>query len=502
MECFKKNNKIVILLLLFISITSIFSLFFTVKEESLFENQDLSQKKWNCISSASNGDINNYIVQTDNNYDWIDASGGVELFLGDDDSELVSLPFNFPFYNGSFSSVYISSNGYLSFTDNSPTDYTEDSLPSTDIDNSYLIAPFWDDLYPNSEGHIYHQSFGDHWVISWEDIDHFLSDYPIGTFQVVLYRSGKIVFNYDYLNYTSDGYTCGLNLGLDTRYFNSYQGLTESTDNFSILFIPRPFFDDFERGTLTPNWNILGSGGAGVSSNTSYSGSYSAYHNGGSGAIESTTIPLNGTQNLYISFWIRRGDSSFSERPDSNEDLIVEYYSNSSTWTILTTYLGNGTSGEIYTYNNPVPSDAYHSNFKIRFNQTSATGTEYDYWHIDDVKVGESTTFYISEAPLIDFKLLTTIIIGVSIPSVICITLLIVFLVWRKNLKPSQVEIGIDGWTPKQSKTDGAYIRENRRTTQNIQDTKSIDTKKICPYCGAISKSPTFCTNCGTKLTD
>ncbi|MFX0011152.1 MAG: hypothetical protein ACFE9R_12610, partial [Candidatus Hermodarchaeota archaeon] len=55
------------------------------------------------------------------------------------------------------------------------------------------------------------------------------------------------------------GYTCGLNLGVDTRYYNSYQGLTDDTDDFSILFtrvIPAEI--DFNPKTLNSksqgNW--------------------------------------------------------------------------------------------------------------------------------------------------------------------------------------------------------------------------------------------------------
>ena len=36
----------------------------------------------------------------------------------------------------------------------------------------YLIAPFWGDLYPQYSGNIYVQSFSDHWVIEWEDINY------------------------------------------------------------------------------------------------------------------------------------------------------------------------------------------------------------------------------------------------------------------------------------------------------------------------------------------
>jgi len=59
----------------------------------------------------------------------------------------------------------------------------------------------------------------------------------VGSFEVILYESGEIVFNYDYIDYVADGYTCGLNLGINTSYYNSYQGLTDLTDDFAIQFI-------------------------------------------------------------------------------------------------------------------------------------------------------------------------------------------------------------------------------------------------------------------------
>jgi hypothetical protein len=63
----------------------------------------------------------------------------------------------------------------------------------------------------------------------------------------VLYDTGEIFFNYDYINYTAGIYTCGLNLGLDIKYYNYYTGLEDSTDDFSLLYtyeLPNPP-DDF-----------------------------------------------------------------------------------------------------------------------------------------------------------------------------------------------------------------------------------------------------------------
>jgi len=178
--------------------------------------------------------LQNYIMVEDYAYSWIDASGGTELILSDDGYAAITLPFNFQFYDEAFSTIYLSSNGYLSFTDETPWHYSNVPFPSADPAHTYMIAPFWDDIYPASGGHIYVQSFGNYWVAEWQDIYH-IAGSLLGSFEVVLYNTGEIIFNYDYIDYYS-GYTCGLNLGVDTDYYNSYQDLNDLTDNFAIQF--------------------------------------------------------------------------------------------------------------------------------------------------------------------------------------------------------------------------------------------------------------------------
>jgi hypothetical protein len=180
----------------------------------------------------------NYTMILDYAYTWIDASGGTELELSDNGYSTQSLPFDFQFYNETFSTIYLGANGYLSFTDTSPSDYSNDPIPSGDPDNYYLIAPFWDDLYTEyagGNGTIYVQSFGNYWVAEWENIEYRYGNL-IGSFEVILYESGEIIFNYDYIDYVASGYTCGLNLGKDIRFYNSYQGLSDLTDDFAIQF--------------------------------------------------------------------------------------------------------------------------------------------------------------------------------------------------------------------------------------------------------------------------
>ena len=194
--------------------------------------------------------IFNYEMQENYPYNWISTAAGTELNMGDDDSDTIPLSFSFPFYNDTFTEVYICSNGYLSFTDSTPTDFTEDNLPSSDSDNSYLIAPFWTDLDPDNfaSGFIRYYGNSDYLAIEWNTM-YEIDGLNIGTFQVVLNKSGDIFFNYDYTQNTHVGYTCGLNFGLDTRYYNNYEDLYFRND-FSLRFT---------NDTTSPTW-ISGSG--------------------------------------------------------------------------------------------------------------------------------------------------------------------------------------------------------------------------------------------------
>ena len=196
--------------------------------------------------------LRNYKMITDNDYNWIDASGGTELMLTDDGYTAITLPFNFQFYNDTFSTIYLSANGYLSFGYMYPYQYSNIPFPSADPTHYYMMAPFWDDLYRPGGGHIYVQSFESYWVAEWQDIVHYPGSPLVGSFEVVLHEGGEIIFNYDYIDYVDGGYTCGLNLGLDTEFYNSYQELNNTIEDFSLLFSYEPYDHDLEVSLEVP----------------------------------------------------------------------------------------------------------------------------------------------------------------------------------------------------------------------------------------------------------
>lgn len=157
--------------------------------------------------------------------------------------------------------------------------------------------------------------------------------------------------------------------------------LTETAGLPTLAF---PFCDDFESGMS--NWQVSTSGGdASIGNNTFNSASNSLNLRWGVASVTSLDIDLSAVPTAYFNFWLRRGSDSFSEDPDNNENVTVEYFDNTGTWIVLETFSGNGSPGEIFNRSFALPPIALHSAFKVRFSTTGGSGSDFDYWHLDDV---------------------------------------------------------------------------------------------------------------------
>jgi len=131
-------------------------------------------------------------------YDWLDAAtGGTAITLGDDDVAQVPLPFPFTFYGQTYSSIWVSANGFASFGTGygGPPHYNNHCIPNPTVPNNAIYA-FWDDLNPSLEGGVYYKAFGpDTFVIEWEDVPKYGS-VSRETFEIVLKSDGRIKLQY------------------------------------------------------------------------------------------------------------------------------------------------------------------------------------------------------------------------------------------------------------------------------------------------------------------
>ncbi len=144
-------------------------------------------------------------------------------------------------------------------------------------------------------------------------------------------------------------------------------------------------------GDLNADWDRSSGSDVGTNTDTFDSPSRSAFMRDGP---QSLTLKSSSSINAAVpaaslNVWIRRGSDSFSEDPDTGEDLSVEYQNSSGSWFVLETFTGSGTPGEIFDRSYSLPSAALHGALRLRFQNANSNGNS-DYWHIDDVVVIES----------------------------------------------------------------------------------------------------------------
>ncbi|MBN1327280.1 MAG: hypothetical protein JW996_04960, partial [Candidatus Cloacimonetes bacterium] len=196
-------------------------------------------------------------------YSWRDIQGtGTYVSFTNNDlgTGLMSIGFTFNFYGTDYTQFRINPNGWIGFG----SDYSywsNTSLPSTSAPHP-AIMPFWDDLYPqigsNGGGNVYYQSNSDSLIVWFDDVRHY-SDNSTYDFQAILYRNGRILYQYRDMNGTINSATVGIQApgagdALQVVYNNNY-----IEDELAVLISPPQSWMELshDSGTLDPGESDL-----------------------------------------------------------------------------------------------------------------------------------------------------------------------------------------------------------------------------------------------------
>jgi subtilisin family serine protease len=120
---------------------------------------------------------------------------------GDDASAAVTLPSPFTFYGQTYTTAYVSTNGFVDLAGppDPLTSFANGSLPSTDPPN-LSIYPYWDDLYVDSSSSVQTALLGNQFAIEWSTVRYFVDSSRRITFEVILnLATGQIAFEYGLL---------------------------------------------------------------------------------------------------------------------------------------------------------------------------------------------------------------------------------------------------------------------------------------------------------------
>ncbi|RMH22522.1 MAG: hypothetical protein D6696_02975 [Acidobacteria bacterium] len=201
-----------------------------------------------------------------------------DLPLGDDDFIEVPLPFPFTICGLTFNSVFVNSNGSLTFGEGD-ADFTESA--GEFLGGPPRIAALWDDLSPNNGGRVSFAASKNAFTVSFEDVPEFFNT-GANSFDVTLTRaSDHVIVDYGAVSAPDGlvGVTCGCEVAsgsepeIDVRTqpnltSHNMNGLTAAYELFAFgendvagasiqwVNLDKPFVDPFEPndspGSATP----------------------------------------------------------------------------------------------------------------------------------------------------------------------------------------------------------------------------------------------------------
>jgi hypothetical protein len=130
------------------------------------------------------------------------VAGATNLGLsGDDTSQALPLPFAFNHYGISYSNVYVSANGYLSFKELDPTYSSPENREIQDYwEPDAAIYAFWDDLVVDASAGVYTAVQGAQpnrqFIIEWRNVAHVDDPAKRVSFEIILHENGRILLQY------------------------------------------------------------------------------------------------------------------------------------------------------------------------------------------------------------------------------------------------------------------------------------------------------------------
>lgn len=196
------------------------------------------------------------------NYSWIDISGNntqVTFPTNDISTELIPIGFQFTFYGNVYTEFRISPNGWIGFGDDN-TAFSNTGIPSTAAPRPAIFG-FWDDLNPDNDdpnvsatGNVYYHSNNERLVVWFNDVIHW-NESGTYDFQIIIYPTGEIIFQYNEMTGTLNSATIGIQNapgsdGLQVAY-NEYYIQDELAVLFSSDVYPEPLDIAQERITST-----------------------------------------------------------------------------------------------------------------------------------------------------------------------------------------------------------------------------------------------------------
>ncbi|MFW9829067.1 MAG: hypothetical protein ACFFEY_15935 [Candidatus Thorarchaeota archaeon] len=231
---FIKNDRFLRLSLVLLILIASFIPFYSIILNSYHEYNIIRENSDLRASSYNGG---GYIMNYNAVYSWIEIStSGTLMNISNENDSYEAISFssegwNFTYYEKQYNTIYVSTNGWMSFTNLGDTQSSCAPIPDLNNKNIDCVALLCDDLSPFNGGDIYYEFRGlapfNYLIIEYHNIYSDNNNY-IGSFEVIFNQTGLIKFQYQNINYLSQyDAIVGLDHG-DLINYNSYSGINKN----------------------------------------------------------------------------------------------------------------------------------------------------------------------------------------------------------------------------------------------------------------------------------
>ncbi|MFO7809991.1 MAG: hypothetical protein R6V47_01290, partial [Candidatus Delongbacteria bacterium] len=268
-------------------------------------------------------------------FNWVEISSlGTPLSLGDDEmSSSLNLGFNFEYYGSFFSSLKVSSNGFITFSSTTDSSPLSSYIPDTAVPNS-LVAPFRDDLDPSSASagdiYYYEDTANERFIVQYENIPKY--GYTEGmTFQVILNSDNSMLFQYKLLEGLTDESVVGIenNDGTEGTQIVAYGNYLKDSLAVELYFIPIEYGGELDLSSNDIDYGYVTTGQSEVRTLTVSNLSETEIMQGDITSAPNFTVSESESSKSTINFTINPGDSTdfditfFAENAQSYGEYIV-----------------------------------------------------------------------------------------------------------------------------------------------------------------------------------
>ncbi len=198
---------------------------------------------------AASWNYNTQTGTTGTTYSWISCAAGSNIVTGDDAQATISWPFNFNFYDNSYTTannIGISTNGFIRFDGNTGTNYSAASaytLSGTSTELGQIVAlGVFDGKVGDNGGWIRSLLTGTApyriFTIEYNNLEINYNAAKYADIQVSFYETlNKIVLKFGADNVTQSGADMGIHSGV-SGFFNKWQEVASGTNNTWIEYSP------------------------------------------------------------------------------------------------------------------------------------------------------------------------------------------------------------------------------------------------------------------------